>query len=234
MTPIWPKEIPTLSQEQEQAREQWMKLWHDLLPQKYQMVESFNHGYLAGLPIKDGCKTLEIGAGLGEHAQWENLNSQEYVFLEYRKEWCDIVSQKYPNHKVIFGDIQKQLTLENNSFDRIIAIHVLEHLPDLPKALIEVKRLLKPNGYFDIVIPCEGGIAYEYARKLSSERIFKKHFQMDYKPIIKAEHLNTYKEIFFELNKFGFRPQKEKYFPFFIKVATLNLCYGARFYLGSN
>jgi hypothetical protein len=53
---------------------------------------------------------------------------------------------------------------------------------------------------------------------------------MDYKPIIKAEHLSTHDEILFELNAAGFKPQYEKYFPFLIKVATLNLCYGARFY----
>lgn len=143
MATHWPKQIPTLSPEQQIAREKWMKLWHEALPNKYSIIENFNHGYLAKLPLKLGTKTLEVGAGLGEHAVWENLKNQDYCFLEYRKDWCDIIKNKYPNNTVIWGDIQKHLDFESQSFDRIVAIHVLEHIPDLPNALIEIKRLLK-------------------------------------------------------------------------------------------
>ena len=110
--------------------------------------------------------------------------------------------------------------------DETVAIHVLEHLPDLPSALREIFRLLSPGGHFDIVIPCEGGWAYELARKVSSERMFKKHFGMEYKPIIQAEHINTYPEILEELARLPWRRTVTRYFPLAIPPWQANLCVG--------
>ncbi len=41
-----------------------------------------------------------------------------------------------------------ELPFDNNSFDAVVANHMLYHVPDRPKALSEVKRVLKPNGRF--------------------------------------------------------------------------------------
>jgi ubiquinone/menaquinone biosynthesis C-methylase UbiE len=230
---IWPKKVPELSPEQLAAREKWMQLWHEILPNKYGVIEKFNHGYPASKQVKEGSKTLEIGAGLGEHAKWEDLNQQDYYFLEYRRSFCESLRKSHPADKVICGDIQAQLNFEAGSFDRIIAIHVLEHLPNLPSALTEIKRLLKNDGVFDIVIPCEGGLAYEFARKISSERLFKKNFKMEYMPIAKAEHINNYSEIIDELKKAEFQFADQRFFPLLVPISNLNLCFGARLKMAS-
>lgn len=83
----WPKSIPKLSPEAEQAREKWMTYWHEVLPNRFGVVEKFNHGYPSNLPIQKGWRTLEVGAGLGEHLRWENVADQDYYCFEYRKEW---------------------------------------------------------------------------------------------------------------------------------------------------
>ena len=54
-----------------------------------------------------------------------------------------------------------------------MAIHVLEHLPNLPKALTEVHRSIKKTGTFQVVIPFERGFAYQIAREISAKRIFQ-------------------------------------------------------------
>ena len=39
--------------------------------------------------------------------------------------------------------------------DRVLAIHVLEHLPDLPRAVAEMHRLCnKATGKLYVVLPC--------------------------------------------------------------------------------
>lgn len=226
----WPKIPVKLSPAQKEAQEKWMTLWHDQLLGNYGAVEKFNHGFPAGLNRSiNKIKTLEVGAGLGEHYQWENLSNQDYYMLEYREEWCKKLNLKYPDSKVIHGDIQTELHFSAGYFDRVIAIHVLEHLPDLPKALIEIDRLLKPGGHFDIVIPCEGGLAYGFARKISSERLFKKHFGMEYGPIIRAEHVNRYPEIIHELDVHPWNREKVSYFPLLLPVWTANVCVGLRY-----
>ncbi len=53
---------------------------------------------------------------------------------------------------VIELDITK-LNFEDNFFDVIICNHVLEHIPDDIKALNELYRVLKPNGYAILQVP---------------------------------------------------------------------------------
>ncbi len=223
----WPKTPPTLSTEQLQAREQFMMEWHKMLPSKYGIIERFNHGWVAKLPIKPASQTLEIGAGIGEHIKWENLDHQTYFQLEHREDFCKQLRKDYGTEKVVCADIHQQVSFKNASFDRIIAIHVLEHLTNLPKALAEISRLMKPDGVFDVVIPCEGGLLYSFARKISAQRFFEKKFRMPYKPIIQNEHVNTGHEVLEALKHF-FDVQKTTYFPAMIPILNSNLCIGLR------
>jgi len=228
MTTGWPKEPPVLSPEQEAAREEFMKLWHEHLPARARGLERFNQGYVASLPHKPGSKTLEIGAGLGAHLEFENLRDQEYYCLEYREKFCRELCKKIPAEQVFMGDIQKRQSWQDKAFDRIVAIHVLEHLPDLPSAIKETSRLLRDSGTFDIVIPCEGGLAYSLLRKLTAERLFRKTWKMDYLPIIRNEHVSECKEIL-DLVFTYFRVERQKFYPFsFLKWVWPNLCIGMR------
>jgi len=47
-----------------------------------------------------------------------------------------------------FKEIDAQeIPFEDDTFDAVIANHMLYHVPDKPKALGEIKRVLKPNGH---------------------------------------------------------------------------------------
>lgn len=224
---VWPKVPPVLTDDQLRAREAYMKLWHEQLPNKYGIIEKFNHGFPAGLPHRRGIKTLEVGAGLGSHARYENLSDQEYHCLEYREDFCKEIAKVLPAAQVHCGNIEDRQPWPDETFDRVIAIHVLEHLRDLPRALGELKRLLKPDGVLDIVIPCEGGIAHTLARKVSAQRLFEKTFQMSFAPIHLNEHVNTFYEISAELDR-DFKVQEQEFFPLKVPVSTVNLCAGLR------
>lgn len=225
---VWPKCPPLLSAEQQEAREKFMMLWHRVLPKKYRIIENFNQGYPSKLAVKPGSLTLEIGAGIGEHSKFENLNVQDYHCLEYREEFCEKLRALFPADRVFCGDIQKrQEAWKDGCFDRIIAIHVLEHLTHLPDALNEVHRLLAADGVFDVVLPTEGGFAYSMARKVAAERLFERTFKMDYTPIVRNEHVSVFKEIM-NLIEQKFIVKKQRYFPIFVPIADLNLCVGLR------
>ncbi len=227
MTGIWPKVPPELTQAQLDAREQYMKLWHEQLPLKYGFVEAFNHGFPSRLPHRSGSRTLEVGAGLGSHLRYERLDDQEYYCLEYREEFCREISKSLPVERVFCGSIEARTPWDDGFFDRIVAIHVLEHLRDLPRALEEVNRLLKADGFFDIVIPCEGGFAHTFARRISAQRLFEKTFGMDFEPIHKNEHVNSFKEIDMLLAQ-QFRVRRSSYFPLRIPLSSVNIAVGFR------
>ncbi len=47
-----------------------------------------------------------------------------------------------------FKEIDAQaIPFEDETFDAVIANHMLYHVPDRPKAIAEIKRVLKPNGW---------------------------------------------------------------------------------------
>ncbi|GAA0723998.1 MerR family transcriptional regulator [Clostridium malenominatum] len=110
--------------------------------------------YFKQLNIPKNSKILELGCGDGSF--WaKNIN-------EVSKDWQIVMTDfsegmlndakknlKEWKHNFTFGVVDAQeLPYEDESFDVVIANHMLYHLNDLDKALGEIKRVLKPNGIF--------------------------------------------------------------------------------------
>ena len=54
----------------------------------------------------------------------------------------------------IVGDVYEIIkAFPDNSVDEIHAFHFFEHLPDVPALLIDLKRVLKKDGFIEIVVP---------------------------------------------------------------------------------
>lgn len=228
----WPKELPTLSKERQRINDDFVQYWHEVLPKRYGLVDRFNHMYVVNNAQKNFRRTLEIGAGNGEHLKYEQLSksqSNQYVALDIRQNMVDELRRSFPDIQAIVGDCQKKINFLDGYFDRILAIHVLEHLPNLPAAIQEMYRLCdKQDGILFVVIPCEGSLAYSMARKISAQRIFEKRYKQNYDWFIEREHINTPDEIFDELSQY-FQLTQSSYFPFPIKIQSINLCIGATF-----
>lgn len=227
----WPKTFPALTPEQVIISDDFVKHWHEVLPRRFGLVDRFNHSY----PVKHSrpfTKTLEIGAGIGEHLNYEVLTPEQeknYVAVDIRENMAAEIRRLFPKIQGITGDCQKRLPFDDGNFDRIVAIHVLEHLPNLPAAVAEMYRLCdKSIGYFSIVIPCEGSFAYSLARKISAQRIFEKKYGQSYRWFIEREHINLPAEIFAELDPY-FERVHVSHFPIPVPLTFCNLCIGATF-----
>ena len=221
----WPKKIPTLTEEQQRVHAEFYQIWLEELPKRHGVLERFNHGYPLRTVRDQIQKTLDIGAGRGEHLAYESLESQHYFALELRPELAGPINASYPEAKVVIGDIQQHVDFPDGYFDRIMAIHVLEHLPDLPRALDEIRRLLNKTGLFAVLIPCAPGLAYEMGRNLSARRIFEQRFKQSYDWFINCEHINSPHEIIAELEP-RFLVVDKTFFPLRIPLVDLNLVIG--------
>ncbi len=229
--PKWPKTFPPLTEDQKHISDDFMAYWHQVLPAKYNIIEEFNHNYPIRHAPQGFVRTLEIGAGLGEHLKRESLTAEQrknYYCLDIRPNMVAAFHKIFPDVTAIVHDCQEPLSeYADGFFDRILAVHVLEHLPNLPAALKEVHRLLnKERGVFTIVIPCEGGFAYGISRRISAQRIFEKRYKQSYRWFIEREHINLADEILEECAPF-FEIKQKTFFPFnFLPIQTMNLVIG--------
>ena len=225
----WPKSFPLLTPEQEQISNDFMKYWHQVLPAKYEFFNNFNHQYVIDNTPTDFLRTLEIGAGDGEHIKYERLTDLQrnnYFAVDIRENMIESLRKRFPEIQSSLADCQKRMNFDDDYFDRILAIHVLEHLPNLPAAVREIHRVCnKDNGVLSVVIPCEGSLAYGLARKISAERIFKRRYKQPYRWFIEREHVSVPAEIIEELTPY-FTITSSTYFPIPIKLEICNLCIG--------
>jgi SAM-dependent methyltransferase len=225
----WPKLFPPLTDEQKRISDDFMQHWHEVLPRRFGLVERFNHGYPVRHAPASFLRTLEIGAGLGEHLEHEKLTAeqeQNYYAVELRPNMTAALQSRFPRIRAITGDCQQNLDFPDGFFDRILAIHVLEHLPNLPAAVREMYRLCdKSAGVFTVVIPCEGSLAYTMARKISAQRIFEKRYNQSYKWFIEREHINRPHEILEELRPY-FEVEQRSFFPLPLPMIWCNLVIG--------
>ena len=100
------------------------------------------------------------------------------------------------------------------------------HLPNLPACIDEVHRLLtKKTGIFQVVLPCDPGLLYEFYRSISARRLFEKKYNMNYDVFIKREHINSPNEIL-DIIEEKFEIVEKKFFPIAVPFTDFNLCIG--------
>ena len=90
---------------------------------------------------------LDIGAGTGD-----------FLCLAQKKGWKTIGVEPNAKAKEIavakgVSFIEDTSRLEEHTFDVITMWHVLEHVPDIEKQILELKRLLKPTGTLFVAVP---------------------------------------------------------------------------------
>ena len=126
----WPKTFPPLTPEQQFINDDFMKFWHEVLPNKYGIVNRFNHLYVIKNAQEQFLRTLEIGGGDGEHLNYENLSDDQklnYTAIDIRPNMVDAFRRNQPWAECMVCDIQTRMPIDEGFLDRIIAIHVLEH-----------------------------------------------------------------------------------------------------------
>lgn len=99
------------------------------------------------------CRILELGCGTASF--WDSRIDKLpagalLVLTDMSEHMTELVWNKHSSHANLIvqrADIQS-LPFPDSSFDYVIANHMLYHVPDLPKAVSEVRRVLNPHGEF--------------------------------------------------------------------------------------
>jgi len=112
--------------------------------------------YLEG--IQAGDRVLALGCGNGQHVFKAAQKAKEVVGLDKDEKQLAIAQslaeeKEVGKVKFLRADLEKGIKFKDNSFDKILALDVLEHLENRNQFLKEVKRLVKPGGLIFLAIP---------------------------------------------------------------------------------
>lgn len=170
---------------------------------------------------------LEVGAGTGKHLQFVRHTFDMYTLTDINPRMLDVAQQvllrNSPNTLRFEIQTGTSLTYPDNTFDRLIAIHVLEHIYQPHLALREWRRVIKHGGVLSILIPTDPGIAWRLGRHLGPRRnAIARGISYDY--IIAREHVNSCNNLVALLQHY-YPEAKETWWPFPIASIDLNLFY---------
>jgi len=179
---------------------------------------------------------LEIGVNNGEHIDFVKGGWASYIAIDVRTPSENTLKYFHDrNVKFVLADVH-ELPFPNDSFDEVIITCVLHHLLDPDKALIQVKRVLKPGGKVYILIPNDPGLSYRTVRHLTSVRRAKKlNFKNQLQDLHYSEHRNHYLGLIYSLKRVFKEDIIElRSFPFFFNSYDLNLLTRAKIVLKSD
>lgn len=100
-------------------------------------------------------KILEAGCGLGQWVVYLSELGYDIIGVDIVEEVIDRAKKSFPGlrDRFIVGDVSS-LNFSDNTFDAYISLGVIEHFLEGPhKALLEMKRVLKPQGIAIVYVP---------------------------------------------------------------------------------
>lgn len=177
-------------------------------------------------------KILEIGAGTHPHINYVKHEFESYniIDLDANDELTNIYKEKFHhNNKVNFKRYDgENIPFEDNTFDRCIISHCLEHIYKPHLFLKEMHRVVKKNGLISIALPTDPGLSWRFGRFIIKYFIQNKTYKLsplEYDYVNALEHVNS----IFNLKtiiKRNYNIFSETYYPFnFIKNLDINLFY---------
>lgn len=157
-----------------------------------QRAERWMHRKVAeDVTIPSPKTTLEIGAGNLNQLPYEP-HSQLYDIVEPFQELY-ASSPHRGRLRNIYNDISE--IPSDYRYDRITSIAVLEHVCNLPQVIARSALLLADSGSFRAGIPSEGTILWRLGWQMTTAIDFRARHNLDYKVLMRYEHVNTAQEI---------------------------------------
>ena len=160
------------------------------------------------LGLESGELVLDLGCGAGRHVFESLLQGARVVAFDYDlaelRSVTDLVGAMAYEGEIERADFGSAcrgdgvfLPFPDDTFDRIIAAEVLEHIPDDVGAIAELARVLKPGGTIATTVPA--WLAEQVCWKLSDEY---------HAPFVEGGHVRIYseKELRSKLSDAGLAP----------------------------
>lgn len=98
-------------------------------------------------------KVLDLCCGQGNVTEALVSAGHSVTGADFSSKMLSYARKRFPAGEFVEADAQ-DLPFEDGAFDSVVCSFGLMHVPDQPKALSEVRRVLKPNGQFIMTSWC--------------------------------------------------------------------------------
>ncbi len=135
-------------------------------------------------------KVLELGAGTGQLSFLLHDKTKEYIATDFSEEMVRIGNERSGSKELVFQveDIMN-LSFEADTFDFVVCSNVLHIVPDMDRALSEIKRVLKPDGRAFLPIFVYDDVTFSVPIWLMEKIGFKTYYK--YTSVEYIEHLSV-------------------------------------------
>ena len=126
---------------------------------------------------------LELGFGQGTDLFQFARHGARVTGLDLSPKHLEIASTRFSQAQIparlMLGDAE-QMPLKSDCFDHVHSFGVLHHSPDMPRALAEVRRVLRPGGTFNIGLYSRYSAFHLFAKLLSQGLLQRELFRRGY------------------------------------------------------
>jgi len=104
---------------------------------------------------KEAQDVLDIACGWGDGAKYLARTYPNVTGVDYSKEQIEtnVSLNKHDNVSFLAGDGMNENLFDENSFDAIVSMHTMEHIPDDNIFLRNINRWLRSKGNFILEVP---------------------------------------------------------------------------------
>jgi SAM-dependent methyltransferase len=149
-------------------------------------------GALRRLAAEGGEAALEVGPGSGVYLPPLASLYRRVVAIDIEQAYLRHLAplaERHPNLTVVEDDITRS-ALAPGSFDLVLCTEVLEHVPDSPRALAGIHRLLKPGGVLLMSTPQRYSTLEVAARVAFLPGVIDLVRRVYREPVLEAGHVN--------------------------------------------
>jgi SAM-dependent methyltransferase len=173
-------------------------------------------------------RCIEVGAGTGDHLDFIRHGFGEYLLTDTSQPMLEAAKQRHGARAGVRFAVRDARLADADaaSCDRLIASHVLEHLPEPHAVLRQWARAIKPGGVLSILLPCDPGLMWRFGRTLGPRRKAKRLGYADYDFLMAREHVNAITNLVTFL-RYYWPNLEERWWPTGIPFSDINLMYAA-------
>ena len=159
--------------------------------------------------IEKGLRILNVGCSDGEYDRQLSVNFKQTFGIDINRD--DILSAKNYAKKNNFYTLAdgSRIPFQDNIFDAVICIDVLEHIPNEKKVLSEIYRVMKKNATLVLTVP-HNRYPWTYDPINAFLKPFGKHLPIGIWAFGHT-HLYEIKTLEKKITEIGFRVEKREY-----------------------